>query len=172
MRGKGIYAIAMICGLVIGPALTVPAKQADTEKAKIMQKIDRRTRQMNPTSVRHLGYRISGRISAASDGHLIRARRIKIILRKGHETVFTQTKTLDAAGACNYQFMPRFPGDYTLAVQKVATSTPPSSTLNVCFNGTTPASRSVTLDARSRTIGGQDFSIRFFVAFDRHGLCW
>lgn len=172
MRRKGIYAVALTCALIFGPAITVSARHADTEKAEAIRKINRRTRQMNPTSVRRVSYRISGRINAAGDGHLIRDRRIKIILRKGRQTVFAQTKTLDAAGACNYQFLPCFPGDYTLTVQKVATSTSPSSTLNVCFDGTIPASRSVTLSAQSRTAGNQDFSIRFSIAFDRHGLCW
>jgi len=76
MRRKGMYAVALTCALIFGPALTVSARQADTEKAEAIRKINRRTRQMNPTSVRRDSYRISGRINAAGDGHLIRDRRM------------------------------------------------------------------------------------------------
>ena len=89
------------------------------------------------------------------------------------KTIFSQIKTLDSNGACDYRFLPMVLGTYFVTVEKVASPAgASSSTLNVCFDGTTPVSRTVTLTKRSRTVSAQDFTINFYIAWDYPHLCW
>ena len=51
-------------------------------------------------------------------------------------------------------------------MEKITSSPDNPNTLNVCFNGTNPAFRNVTIDSAHRTISNQDFVINFVIAWD------
>jgi len=116
---------------------------------------------------------ITGHVIGGSEGFHIQGRKVKILLKQGRQTIFSQIKTLDSNGACDYRFLPMVLGTYFVTVEKVAsTAGTLSSTLNVCFDGTTPVSRTITLTKRSQTISAQDFTINFYIAWDYPHLCW
>ena len=119
---------------------------------------------------------ISGRLSAFMDGHNIGGRKVKVVLRRGVTTVMSQELSLDRTGNVNYAVSSSIlltDGRYTITVEKGA-SDPENytSTANWCFDGTTPASRTVTIDASHTTHRNQDFTINYYLAWDRPGICW
>ena len=170
---------ALLIVLGVSYALTLclcaPALAKNARKDKIQANSGNTSGALKPkpTMLMHVGYRVSGRVAAASNGGLLEGRKVKIRIKKGGRTVFTQTKSLDHNGACTYEFKLMEPGTYWITVEKVATTAPPTEpTANICFSGTTPESRTVTLSSDARTAKNQDFTINFSIAFDRHGLCW
>jgi hypothetical protein len=117
---------------------------------------------------------IAGRVSASTQGNLIAGRKIRVLLKKAGATVIAAEYTLDALGGADYQFVRLQMGTYEVAVEKVASPPPadPSTMLNVCFKGTTPAQRTVVIASGSTNITGQDFAILYDVAFNMNGICW
>ena len=79
--------------------MTTMAKEAQTDKTKVIKPLNK----LNNT-FRRVGYKIRGHIEARSEGRLIRGKKIKIYLKQGRQTIFTQTKTLDSEGSCSYEF--------------------------------------------------------------------
>ncbi len=118
-------------------------------------------------------FRISGQVNGGPDGRLLHRRKVDVILKQRGRTVVTRQLTLDANGTGNYEFGGPilFPGEYTLSVEKVATAPGTASELNVCFRGTTPPTRNVTLTNSSPTAANQDFTINFVIAWDSPP-CW
>lgn len=122
-------------------------------------------------------YSISGTVTGGADGRLIRKRKVKVLLKIGSlagRTYMSRILTINASGNATYTFSgPALrPGTYALKVEKVA-SNPDTLTdqLNVCFNGTNPASRTVVVSNSQQHIRNQDFTILFHIAWDR-SLCW
>jgi hypothetical protein len=121
---------------------------------------------------RHVDMAIGGRITGSS---AIRDRRIKIILRHGARTLFSQIKTLDANGSCTYRFRVMGPGRYTVRVEKVPSGSEMysrSNVYNVCFDGTRPGTRTVTLSGTTPQSLHNDFTIAYTILWNEHDLCW
>jgi hypothetical protein len=118
-------------------------------------------------------YRISGNVNGGSEGNKLHDRKVRVLLIHGGRTFLSRELTLDSSGQGDYEFGGPFlrAGDYTLRVEKVDSDPATAPPLNVCFRGTTPAVRNVTLDAAHPVASGQDFVINFVIAWDR-GLCW
>jgi len=117
--------------------------------------------------------RIGGRVYGFTDGHLISGRRVRVVLKRAGAVFQSAECTLDAAGSADYLFAGLLPGAYGILVEKVASAvSDPAATLNVCFDGTMPASRTVTIASGSAEHLGQDFAIQYTVAFNMSGLCW
>ncbi len=118
-------------------------------------------------------FKISGNVNGGAEGRLLNGRKVKIFLKRSGRTIMSRELTLDSAGRCHYEFGGHFllAGDYTLDVEKVASDPRTISGPNVCFRGTTPPSRRVTLSNSSPTAGNQDFTINFVIAWDSP-LCW
>jgi hypothetical protein len=115
-------------------------------------------------------YEISGAISAGPDGNKTIGRQVRVIVRHERETVASQTITLDAAGTGSYRFERPLAADrYHVTVEKVPYTG--SSTLNVCFLGTTPSDRWVELSAAAPRAAGQDFLIRWSIGWNT-APCW
>jgi hypothetical protein len=119
-------------------------------------------------------YAIRGNVNGGTEGRLIRERKVKVLLKHGGSTFMSRTLTLDSNGSADYAFSGPMlrPATYTLSVEKVDSNPDTlTNTLNVCFNGTTPATRTVTLSSTTREVNNQDFVINFVIAWDRD-LCW
>lgn len=117
--------------------------------------------------------RISGHISGFDSSHLLAGRKVRVLLRKAGALVASAEFTLNSQGSADYQFDLLTVGSYGVSVEKVASpANNPSLTLNVCFNGTAPAQRAVTLAGGSMTASGQDFSIQYAIAFNMSSICW
>jgi len=119
-------------------------------------------------------YRISGNINGGSQGNLINMRKVRIILKKGGTTLGNQILTLNSSGRADYTFSGPFltNGTYILRVEKVPTAAGNPNNLNVCFDGTTPSVRSVTLNSSHTRADNENFVINFSIAWDRSGYCW
>lgn len=118
--------------------------------------------------------RITGNITGGPQGNLIRARTVRVKLRKGGSLISSRVLTLNSNGRANYIFSGPYliPGTYTITVEKVATSPGNPNNLNVCFNGTNPVSRTVVFSSTKKTVSNQDFIINFSIAWDHAGFCW
>lgn len=125
-----------------------------------------------PVAVRP-SFRISGNVNGGPEGRLLSGRKVKVILKRGGRSLMNRTLTLDSAGRCDYVFGGPYltAGDYTLTVEKVASDPSTATGANVCFRGTNPPSRRVTLANNAPTAGNQDFVITFVIAWDSP-LCW
>ena len=118
-------------------------------------------------------FRISGNVNGGAEGRLLSGRKVKVSLKRSGRTIMSRTLTLDSAGRGDYLFGGPFlaAGDYTLSVEKVASDPRTATGANVCFRGTNPPSRRVTLANTAPTANNQDFVINFVIAWDS-GLCW
>jgi hypothetical protein len=122
-------------------------------------------------------WEISGRISGnpGSCVTCLQGRKVKIILRKG-STVTNHVVTLDRNSSYNYRFRAPFisAGTYTISIEKG----PPDQAnygndLNICFNGASPSTRTVTLSSSSKKALNQDFQIAFSLLWGgSYPLCW
>jgi hypothetical protein len=118
-------------------------------------------------------FRISGNVNGGAEGRLLSGRKVKVLLKRSGRTLMTRTLTLDSMGRRDYEFGGPFlaAGDYTLTVEKVASDPRTATGANVCFRGTNPPSRRVTLSNTAPTARNQDFTINFVIAWDST-LCW
>lgn len=125
-----------------------------------------------PVAIRP-SFRISGNVNGGPEGNLLNGRKVKITLKRSGRTLMSRTLTLNSTGRCDYQFAGPYlgAGNYTLSVEKVASDPSTATGANVCFRGTNPPSRSVTLANSSPTATNQDFVINFVIAWDSP-LCW
>jgi len=128
-------------------------------------------------------WEISGRISPKPDGcnSCIEGRKIRIILRKEAQNgnpakVTRHVYTLDRNSSFNYKFRSPFitSGTYTITVEKGPTATSPHpNDLNICFRGTDPVRRSVTLTSSYKKALNQDFGIDYTIQWGGgQPLCW
>jgi|GEM_PF-3702228 len=115
--------------------------------------------------------RIGGRVNGSTQSNLLAARKIRVLLKKAGALVSSKEYTLDAQGSANYQFEHLMMGTFEVSVEKVPTPMP-AGALNVCFQGTAPAQRTVVIASGSTDISGQDFAIQYDIAFNMNGLCW
>jgi hypothetical protein len=117
--------------------------------------------------------RIGGRVNGYTDSYNLAGRKIRVLIKKVGALIKSTEYTLDAQGSADYQFTGLQMGTYEISVEKGAPSTTdPAVTLNICFQGTTPAQRPAVISAGSTDITGQDFAVQYAVAFNRQGLCW
>jgi hypothetical protein len=163
-----ILTLTILLTSVLGLCSTAPARQAQTDRLRMIPA----STGLHSGTVRHVSPEILGRISGGSDGNLLHGRKIRVLLRKGGRTIFSQVKALDATGSCSYRFLPMTTGTYTVHVEKVASGPAMASRSNVCFIGTQPTTRTVTLSSGALRATGLDFIIRFNIAWNRHGPCW
>jgi hypothetical protein len=154
--------------LFFGTAGTSPAARNQTDRSRLQIG----TTTQHPGTARHVDMAIGGRITGGVSGSTISGRRIKIVLRHGGRTLFSQVKTLDANGSCTYRFRVMEPGRYTVRVDKVPSGSAMHSRANVCFDGTRPGSRTVTLDGTTPKALHNDFTIKFEILWDGHTMCW
>ncbi len=133
-----------------------------------------RRRELKPPEFAVLAIgRISGRVSGATDSANLAGRKIRVLLKKAGISVRSTEYTLDAQGSADYLFGNLQLDTYVISVEKVATTgADPASTLNICFEGTAPAQRTVAIASGSAESSGQDFAIQYTVAFNRQGFCW
>ena len=116
-------------------------------------------------------YEIAGNVTAAApSGSSLNGMKVKVTLTRDGRQVGEQTVTLSGAGAGSYFFSRTIgAGTYQIRVE-AAPSTHPTG-LNVDFEGTTPASRTVTLTSGSSRSTGQDFTIDWSICWDSPP-CW
>jgi hypothetical protein len=122
-------------------------------------------------------YSISGRVQSLSVGCTPTGRQVVVNLSRDGRGRGSQNLVLDATGGATFRFdlgsHATVPGTYTLRLEQGAPNPGAyTCTANICMDSVTPASRTVTLSAANRNVSGQDFSIRYSVAFDRSGWCW
>jgi hypothetical protein len=117
--------------------------------------------------------RIGGKASGYTDSYHLSGRKIRVLIKKAGILFRSEEYTLDAQGSANFEFNHLPMGTYDITVEKVATPVAdPASSLNICFQGTTPTQRTATIAAGSTDAAGQDFAIQYAIAFNMQGLCW
>lgn len=123
-------------------------------------------------------WEISGRISpraADGSGSRLQGRKVKVILRKG-SNVTRYVFTLDRNSSCNYKFKSPFisAGTYYITVEKGPSDRENySNELNICFSGTNPVRRTVTLTSANKKALNQDFEISYSILWGGgQPLCW
>jgi hypothetical protein len=123
-------------------------------------------------------YSIAGRVQSVGTSCLPAGHEVVVHLAREGRSAASQRLILDATGNVSFRFElgshPMLaPGRYTVRIEKGSPN--PSAytcTANVCLDSITPGNRSVTLDAEHPNAGGQDFTIRYSIAWDRAGWCW
>ncbi len=116
-------------------------------------------------------YSISGRVDSGPEGNKLAGRQVKVVLHRGGAELLSRTITLDAQGRGSYSFGGPIvgAGHYVIDVEKLPYSG--SSTLNVCYEGTAPVSRTLDLTAAAPHAADQNFTIAWVIGWDRPA-CW
>jgi hypothetical protein len=118
-------------------------------------------------------YSISGNIAPYMTPPTLEGRKVIIKLKKDGTTVRSLEKSLGYNGRLQYMFKVRFPGNYSVYVEK-GPSDPDNyvSQSNICWESVSPTYRPVVVTAARKEYVHNDFTINYELASGAYGWCW